>query len=153
MHGKEQKPSVEALEGRARKAGRASEKAAAAEAAAEAEEAARWQIGAPGKTAREVRAEKGQMKAQARAERREIARREEPEDKRRERRKLYYNVDGANQEHREKMTKLTVKEIMQGARTMEEALCRIWEIYSVVGDIWRAEGRWEYISNGNGTGG
>ena len=73
MHGKPQKPSVKALEGRARKAAAAAAKeaaaVAAAEAKAEAEEAARWQVGAPDLSAKHVRAQRQRAKRQAKEER------------------------------------------------------------------------------------
>ena len=70
------KISEKALAGRERKARRAEEKQAAAAAAA-AEVDAWWQIGAPGKSARDKREEKSAAKARAREERREIERRSE----------------------------------------------------------------------------
>ena len=74
------KISEKALAGRERKARRAEEKQAAAAAAAAAEVDAWWQIGAPGKSARDKREEKSAAKARAREERREIERRtDEPE--------------------------------------------------------------------------
>ena len=145
MHGKEQKPSVKALEGRAQKAARASEKAAAAEAAAEAEEAARWEIGAPGKSAREERAERAERKAEARAERRAIARREEQEEKRRERRRPNTNLEVERLEKKEKMARLIVAEAMLEARTMEEAMYRIGGLYKeevVYGEMKATGGIW-----------
>ena len=121
MHGKVQPPSAKALEGRARKAARAAEKAAAAEAAAEAEEAARWQIGAPGKTAREARKEQGEAKGAARAEKREIERREGMDEG---------EIQEARKGLAEKEWKLEVKEAMLASTSMEEAVERMVETYS-----------------------
>lgn len=74
------KISEKAIAGRERKAQRALEKQAEAQAQAAAAEDALWQIGAPGKSAREKREEKSVAKARAREERREIElRTDEPE--------------------------------------------------------------------------
>ena len=132
MHGKEQPPSVKALEGRARKAARAAEKAAAAEAAAEAEEAARWQVGARGKTAREVRAEKGQMKGARTAEKKELEKIDESKAKREKRWGVQREV---NMEERKKedikreqeQWKLELEEALLESRTKDEAMEKMVE--------------------------
>lgn len=74
------KISEKAIAGRERKVQRALEKEAEEEARAAAAEDALWEIGAPGKSAREKREEKSVAKARAREERREIElRTDEPE--------------------------------------------------------------------------
>lgn len=122
MHGKKQKPSPKALEGRARKAAAAEATLAAAAAKAEAEEAARWHVGAPDLSAQHARAQRQRAKRQAKEERDAQLAKEEYENQARswDVRRLIQWVRG--DEELKKVAKLEIEEQILMARDIDDAL-------------------------------